>query len=290
MNLHLFLLIIYIGLFILTILENKGKLISPSAIYFLSWIIMLALGYTFSQELEITISISTFRLILVSGILFHVTELLFLSAKGRLKGNYIQQIGNGQNPEIKITKIVLWIILIINVLYLFLSLYSVISSTGGGSFSSRMNAYKTSILFGTSKVRFQFLIAQLFKISTALTYVVAYIWIHNYITVKRKFITNWKYTFIALSHIVGTFISQGARQPAIEFVLYCIVIFISFYLRDVERNKIFNIVKKAVPVVLILGILYYYTMALAGRNQTSRKLVEYIAANFAGVILSKLYC
>lgn len=282
MNLLLLLLIIHIGLFVLTIIENRGKLISPSSIYFISWIVMLALGFAFSAELEITISINTFWIIFISGILFHIVELYFLSIKGKLKRSHTQQYGTSNAQEISLKKAVLWAVLIINIVYLFLALYSVFSSTGGGSFASRMNVYKTAILFGTSKVRFQFLIAQLFKISTALSYVVAYIWIHNYIVAKRKFITNWKYTLIALSYIVGTFVSQGARQPAIEFVLYCIVIFISFHLRDVERKKIFNIVKKAIPVVVLLGVLYYYTMALAGRSQTPRKLVEYIAANFAG--------
>ena len=282
MNLLYLLLIIYILLLVFTILENKGKLISPSVFYYVSWIATLALGFIFSKELEITVSVETFWIILISGILFHFVELLFILLKGQTRGNYSLQSSSNNQNEIKLKKTTLRFILLINVLYLMLSVYSVLSSTDGGSISSRMNAYKTALLFGTSKIRFRFTVAQLFKISTALSYVVAYIWIYNYISAKRKFITNWKYTFIAVSYVLGTFVSQGARQPAIEFVLYCIVIFVSFYLRDVERKRIFSIIRKAIPVVLLLGAFYYYSMSLVGRNQTTRRLFEYIAANFSG--------
>lgn len=169
-NLLLLLLIIHIALFIHTVLANKGKLISPSAIYFMSWIVMLALGFAFSAELEMTISIKTFWIILISSALFYLVEFFFMGTKGRLKGNYTEQANNEWRQEIKIKSTVLWIILIINVFYLMLSLYSVFSSTGNGSFPARMNSYKTAILFGTGKVRFQFLIAQLFKIKYPLAH------------------------------------------------------------------------------------------------------------------------
>ena len=85
-------------------------------------------------------------------------------------------------------------------------------------------------------------------------------------------------------YIIVTFISRGARQQVVEIVLYCVILYFSFYLRNVDRKEIARIIRKVIPIVGVLGALYYYTMHLAGRNQTTRPLLEYVAHNFSGGI------
>ena len=275
------LLIVYCCYFFVLLFFTNAKVLNPTFVYTVSFFIAIGLAFVFEKELHFNLSKETFWLITIAGAIMIFVELFYIIIYG--EGNKKVSAFSPQKAEpIIIEESFVNLVLLLSLVFVILSVTSLLLSTGSGSFSNRMFIYKNQLITNASSLKFHFIVAQIFKILTAIIYVMTYIWAFNYSKAKTKIFLGLKEIVIILLFVVGTFIAQGARQPAFEYILYFIFVYLSLNLKGVKKNEILKIVLRSIPVIPMLGVVYYYTMTLAGRSQSPRKMLEYIGANYSG--------
>lgn len=283
MNWLLVLFCVYISYFIFLLFITEAKILSPAFIYVTSFLVTIGLALVFQEDLYFSLNKKTFLLVTISGTIMFFVELFYIII-GIIMEKKMYDSSTKIEKSIIIKESFRNIVFVLSLFFVFLSLLSLFINTWDGTFTSRMYTYKIKLTTNAGSIKLHFIVGQIMKILSAIIYVLTYVWIYNCskAKIKIKEIFGIREITVIISYIVGSFIAQGARQPAIEYILYFILIYSSLNLRSRQKKSILKIITLILITIPLLGAAYYYTMALAGRSQTPRKLLEYIAANYSG--------
>lgn len=279
MNYFFWLIVLY-GLYLIAaLIIAKGKLISPSVVTMGSFLAMLLLAYSFESVLGFEVSKKTFEIFSVAGCLFLIPEaaisrIRIISQKGLYHYSAIEK------TPIRISKRVYRVFVALMFVSLILAFVVLFQNSGGGSFSARMESYKKIRLYGD--VKHGFITNQLYKIDKAVAYFVAYIVTYNWACCKVSPLKNKNALLIIALYAIFSFVLQAARQHAIEILLYIVLVYLLLISKEHDIKKILRVVSRIIPIVVVGVFVFYNTMALAGRRQSERDVLEYFAVYFCG--------
>lgn len=282
MDYFLLLLIVYTMLFITSITVFNLKIMSPSIIFTASFTLMVYLAFATKEAMGFTVSKSTFEIFAIGGFLFVITEFLVMLFHSIRKNSIVRAI---DHKPLYIKQTTLNLFFLIMCFSFVLALVSIMLSTSG-SIGNRMEVYKNMMLNDIGNVRFRFLLNQLYKINTATSYVCAYIVVYNWSVCRKKLRANLKCLLIIGLFIVYTVFSQGARQPAIEIILFMFLTYFVWKLKHSERRKLFKLIRKMIVIAPLAAIIFTKTAELVGRRAVERHILTYISAYFCGGLYS----
>ncbi len=277
-------MIIYMIYMIIAFAISNGKLLSPSVIFSASFTFMISLAYIFKDILGFEVSKLTFTIFIIAGVLFLFTELsvqMFYSIKYRNR-NVIKK----ERTPLVINKQMQQMMIFILLISLILAVIALIINTNTGALGVRMSQYKTLLLYNANLVKYRFYIAQLYKINTAIAYLCAYIFIYNFAICKIKIKYQINYIIVIVLFCAFSMFAQAARQPVIEIILFLPIVYISLMMRHQDKKKIWLLIKKAIPILGIAVVVFYYTSTLVGRRKTQRGILEYLAVYVCGGLYS----
>lgn len=282
MDYFLVLLIVYSCLFFLSTVIFNLKILSPSIIFTASFTLMLYLAYVTREMMGFSVSEKTFKVLAIGGLLFVINEFFVMFSHQLLHHKSLcNNFYTTKRVPLYIKKSTLNYFLLIISFSFGLALLSILTSTSG-SVGNRMETYKNMMLYDTGNVKFRFLLNQLFKINTAISYVCAYIGIYNWLIIGEKFKKQVKYFFIVAIYIIYTFFSQGARQPAIEIVIFMFLMYFAWKLKRSERRDLLKSVGRLVIMAPFAAVLFTKTAELVGRRAAERQVLKYISTYFCG--------
>lgn len=283
MNYLLGLMIIYMVYIILALILSGFRIISPSVIFSTSFTFMLVLAYIFKDKLEFCASILTFKIFITGGFLFLFSESLVRLYYGN---KYRLYEGETVYEKIYINKQIQNIFLICMVNSLVISVGVLFINTSGGNFSDRMNQYKEMLLYSKDIVHYRTIVSFLYKINTGISYFCAYILVYNFSVEKVKLRNMNRLVFIIFIFCIFSTISQGARQPLIEMLIYMPIVYVSIHMRNIDKKKIYRMIKKMIPLLGVAVLFFYYSSTLVGRRKTKRGIFEYLAVYLCGGLYS----
>ena len=271
------LFIVYLLLLIMSLFFESGRLTSPSVIMLTSFCVMFGLSIVCYDHFQFNIHPKTFWIMSLSALVFVMGEILVgvVYVKNKI---CIKRI---QVEKILIDKVWVRIIFIFSALALVFSIY-VVMQTSGGSWTDRMFVYKTKMISDPDSIPFRFLLAQIYKIDLAIIHVLGYVVIYNIVTFKDHIRDNIINFASMLLFIIFAFISQGARQPVIEYIVYLGILYVLLKEHD-QKSFVTLFVVKVTLLVFLLGYLFFYTMVLSGRIfHEGKSVILYVAEYFCG--------
>ena len=279
------LLIIYFIYLCYALFISKFDIVSPSVIFFSSFFSMLSLAYYYKDKLGFNVEYRTFYVLTIAGLIFLLTESLIK----RIKENNTRKIINCDcfdNENIVLIKEVILklsiIFLLFSIIVSIIVIYVNTKNIVNVEWNMRMTEYRELLLSG--RVQYYFFISQLYKINTAIAYIYTYIFTYN-LVVDRNF---WRKQGLIIAFVIGYIILAslylGGRQPTVELILSTMVMYI-ILLGD-NRFKVLKFVMKCVPILFLLGILFYFSADLIGRADPDRDILEYLATYFCGGLYS----
>lgn len=284
MDCLLLLLIVYIMYLLTAVIFSNGRLLSPSVVFSASFTFMLLLAYIFKEILGFRVNETTFQVLSFGGFIFVATEIFvqwFLQRKEKILCN-----SSTGNELIILSDKVLNFLIIFLGLSTIICIYVFFINTTGESIAVRMITYKFALLYDDSSIEYRAYMSQLYKVNMCIAYFGSYIFIYNLVNGSIGAIRKLKYiSIIILFGIYGIFFN-AARQPVIEILLFLPLVYLSLTLQRKDRKKVILLLKKTLPVLILLGIIFYYTATMVGRRETERGVLEYIAVYFCGGLYS----
>ena len=279
MNLLNTLLVIYLLLLVCSLLFENGNICAPSVITMASFSVMILLAILANDYLGINLKEKTVVVMISAAVVFIITEIIVETIK-RNNRNVVDVEFSKEQPII-VNNVMQTLILLFVVFCLLLSLY-VIFSTSGGSFATRMHVYKMVVINGGS-LKYLFIVNQLYKIAQGLMYVLGYILIYNY-TIHGIKVAKYLKSFVAIIVFsIYAAISQGARQPLIEYFVFMGVVFLLLKEKDHDKKAVMKFIIRVIPILIITAIAFYYSMSLVGRTfHEGKTIIHYIAEYFSG--------
>lgn len=287
MNYFLGLMTIYMTYMLLAFLISNGKILSPSFIFSTSFTLMIVLAYIFKDRLGFEVNYLTFKIFATGGILFLISENIVKTfihiSKSKSYGN--RKI-NIECENLYINKQIQHLLLVFMFLSLMLAVVVLFVNTSNGSFGSRMSQYKNALIYSANKVKFRTIVSLLYKINTGISYFCGYILIYNLSLNKIRLHDMKNYILIIITFGIFSTVSQGARQPLIEMVIFLPIVYASLHMHNRDKKKIYRLMRKVIPLLLLAVVLFYYTSTLVGRRQTKRGILEYLAVYICGGLYS----
>lgn len=276
------LVIIYTLLFIASMAIFNMKVLSPSIIFTASFTVMVYLALFTKDIMGFVVSKKTFEVLTLGGCLFVATEfcvMFYFNILRHRKKVIIRPVTDRKPLYIRKSTLDLFFILI-NFSFA-LVIVSIIQSTGG-SVGNRMEIYKNMMLYETGTVRYRFLLNQLFKINTAVSYVCAYIGIYNFSMCGENIKKQFKYFAIVCNYIIYSLFSQGARQPAIEIIVFAVLMYFVWNLKKADRHRMIKQICKMIIIAPIAAVIFTKTAVMVGRRNINRKVITYMSTYFCG--------
>ena len=282
MDYFLFLLLIYTSLFVISVAVFNLKILSPSIVFTASFSIMIYLAYATKAAMGFTVNEKTFMIFSVGGLLFVLTEMIVMIMHKRFSHQTLNGAGSDiERKPLYIRKSTLHILLFIILFSLLLSLISIYLSTSG-SVGNRMETYKNMMINDVGNVRFRFVLNQLYKINLATAYVCTYVAIYNLSVCGVKFRTQLSYLTITVIFIFYTVFSQGARQPAIEIIVFAFLTYFAWKLKHRDQSKLLKQVGRIIIIAPLAAVVFTKTAELVGRRSAERHVLTYISTYFCG--------
>lgn len=273
------LLIIYLLMLLLTLLVERKKICTPSVIMMASFTFMISLAVISNDYLGIELKEKTAFIMTIAAIFFIATELFVENLV--IKKTKPSDINDFHDNPIVITKSIQTLTLLFNIFCLLFSIYVIFGSTSG-SFAERMYAYKTIIITGGT-VEYLFIVNQLYKIALGLMYILGYILIYNYTIHNIKITDNRRTLTSVILFSAFAAISQGARQPLIEYFVFLCLVYLLLKEKENDKKSVFRFIVKTIPFLIITGLAFYYSMTLVGRAfHEGKSVIHYIAEYFSG--------
>lgn len=284
MDCLLLLLIVYILYLLLSIIFSNGRLLSPSVVFSASFTFMLLLAYMFKEILGFRVNEATFQVLSFGGFIFVATEILMQWFLQR-KGNILCKSSTG-NEIIALSDNVVNFLIIFLGLSTIICIYVFFINTTGESIAVRMIQYKFALLYDDSSVKYRVYMSQLYKVNMCIAYFSSYIFIYNLANNSISSIRKLKYISIIILFGIYSVFFNAARQPVIEILLFLPLVYLSLHLKRKDRKKVISLLKKTLPILILLGLIFYYTATMVGRRETERGVLEYIAVYFCGGLYS----
>lgn len=277
------LLVVYVLYLIVSIILFDSKILSPSIVFFSSFTFMLSLACSFKILLGFTVGFLTLEVFLIAGWLFLLTEFVVKICFGKnIRKDRNSNCLYVDKYPIVIKQRLMNFILFLFVVSFVIALYVMLINTGGGTFSAKMEQYKDALLYSSGKVRYRFIVSQLYKINTSISCVLGYVLVYNYSVCNVKVIKMKKIVYLIVLFCLFSMISQGARQPVVEMLLFLGLVYLSLNLGKENRIKIRKFVLKIIPVLIIVIVFFYFSATLVGRRESERGILEYLTVYFSG--------
>ena len=279
------LLIVYSLLFLFSIAVFNLKVLSPSIIFTTSFTFMVHLAFFTRKEMGFVVSEKTFEVLAVGGTLFVLTEFFVMLFYNLSVQSRIKCFAYTEKKPLYMRKSTINFFFIVIVFSFVLALASIVLSTSG-SVGYRMEVYKNMMLYDTGKVRFRFWLNQLYKLNTASAYVCAYIAVYNWSVCKETLKKQIKYWLVSLIFIIYTVFSQGARQPAIEIIVFMVLVYFAGKLKRVDKQRVMSVIGKLIFITPIAAVIFTKTAEMVGRRHADRTVLKYISTYFCGGLYS----
>lgn len=279
------LLIVYSLLFLFSIAVFNLKVLSPSIIFTASFTFMVYLAYFMRVEMGFIVSEKTFEVLSIGGTLFALTEFFVMLLYHLGARSPVKRFADNENKPLYMRKSTINYFFIIIVFSFVLALSSIVLSTSG-SVGRRMEVYKNMTLYDIGNVRFRFLLNQLYKLNTASAYVCTYIAVYNWSVCKETLKKQMKYLIVSFVYIIYTAFSQGARQPAIEIVVFMVLVYFAWKLKKVDKQRVIAVISKLILIAPIAAVVFTKTAEMVGRRQADRTVLKYISTCFCGGLYS----
>lgn len=293
MDYFLLLAIVYFIYLIASIALFEVKLISPSVVFSASFTFMICLALLFRETLEFRVGMDAFGVLAIAGGIFLFTEFcvkLFYIAAPRKKARHLSgnlaSVQNNTNHPIVINRQMRVLLFAFFLLNLVISVAVVGINTTGGSIMERMSQYRQAMLYAPETVRYRFIIAQLYKICSAMIYVEAYIVVYNKMKCAVRLTHMCDYTISILIYCVYTMICQGARQPMIEILVFLVLCVLMMLLKSADKQKVRKLIRRIIPIAVVFVVFFYYAGVWVGRRESERGILEYLAVYFCGGLYS----
>lgn len=275
------LFIIYLILFGVSYIFSQGKIATPSVVFCLSWLVMLAISIICYDYFDFHIQAKTCYILIIASAIFVIVE-------GLSRNFFMRNIKKSVNMNLEpivIEKAMLNALLVVSIL-IFIAMIGMIYINTSGSIPARMKEYKKMKGIGGSGVRFRTICSQLYKLDLGIAHIVGYITVYNK-TINQKSKIPLKQVLIIVIYMVTAFFSEAARQPVIEMVIFLALVYVILLQKNKKMKRIIKFVIKMIPFVLILAFGFYYSMTFAGRTLHAGKTVlHYVAEYLCGGLYS----
>ncbi len=258
----------------------NGSFVSPSFVFSLSLSMMLCLAYYTATTMGMlfAIGIRTFNIFAFAGIVFIATEFcvyLLRTSSCSLKPleSHVKYEPLIVNRQIQICATIFFAMSAV------IAIYVLYVNTGGGSWADRMRAYKKLVFTDPYSLRYIVITAQLYKINVIAIDVFGYIMVYNLTVCNVPVKQVLSYIIDTVLYAVFSAVYTGARQSAIEVLLFLMSIYAVLNMRPGGKAKIYRFILRAVPLLLVVAALFTVTGGLVGRYTTKsslENLAEYI--------------
>lgn len=285
MDYFVMLLLVYSILFIVSIPVFNLKVLSPSIIFTTSFTFMVFLAFFTRDEMGFAVSEKTFEVLAIGGMLFVFTELfVMLFYRLRIRSSIYGATEIERKPLYMRKSTINFFFIVIAASFA-LALVSIALSTSG-SVGYRMEVYKNMMLYDTGNVRFRFLLNQLYKLNTASAYICSYIAIYNWSVCKETLKKQIKYLWVSFIFIFYTLFSQGARQPAIEIIVFMVLVYFAWKLKKSDKQRVISVISKLIVIAPMAAVIFTQTAEMVGRRHADRTVLKYISTYFCGGLYS----
>ena len=261
----------------------NGNFLSPGFVFSLSLSLMLFLAYYTASTMGMlfAIGIKTFSIFAFAGLLFIASELcvyLFRVSSCSLLPVHDEV----KHEPLMISGQIQFCVTLFFALSVMIAVYVLCINTGGGSWSSRMGQYKELLLYKPDALRFRFITAQLYKINIITIDLFGYVMVYNLTVCNVPVRQVFSYIIDAVLYAVFSVVYSGARQSAIEIILFLIMIYISLNMKPGGRKKIYRFIRKIIPVLVLMAALFTATGNLVGRVKTDKSSLQNLAEYICG--------
>ena len=280
------LILLYLMYLVVSFWLFNGNFLSPSFVFSTAMSLTLCLAYYAAVNMEMLFAINfrTFWIFGFAGFIFLATE-FFVYAMHTVKvldrGSCLDSSLNLniKHQPLLIDKQIQWAFTAILALSFLLALIVLYLNTGGGSFSQRMNEYKVLVLHDTGRLRGRFIVSQIYKINFAGINLFGYVMVYNLVLCNAKIREVLSYIIDAVLYALFSSVYNGARQSAIEVLLFLITVYMALNMKPGGRQKIYFFIIKMIPVLVLVMCLFTAAGDLVGRNlgkkSALQNLIEY---------------
>lgn len=283
---NLFLLmILYLVYIALSFWLFNGNFLSPSIVFTSSLGGMLCLAYYTATTMGMlfAIGIETFSIFAFAGFLFILTEFcvyMFRTSTSPLSRACVNVAEAKHEPLIVNWQIQVFVTCLF-AFSLFLAIIFVYMNTSGGTWADRMKEYRHVLRF-PERIRYRFIFSQLYKVNFVIMDLFGYIMVYNLTICKVPVKQVLLYIIDSALYMVFAALFIGARQTAIEVLLFLMMIYVSLNMKPGGRQKIYRFIIKIIPVLIIVASLFTIAGEMVGRAKTKKSGFQNVAEYVCG--------
>ena len=256
---------------------------SPSFVFSssLSMMLCLACYSAATMGMLFAIGLRTFSIFAFAGLVFIATELcvyLFRTSSCDI-----------EHPEVTIKPepfIVSWqiqlCVMILFAMSFVTAVFVLYANTSGGDWSARMSVYKELLLHNPDKIRYRFIVAQLFKININIIGLFGYVMVYNLTLCNVPVKTVLSYMIDTVLYALFSAVYMGVRQAAIEVLLSQLMVYVALNMKPGGKQKIYRFILKVMPVLILMASLFTVTGNLVGRVKNEKSSLENLAIYICG--------
>ena len=250
---------------------------------------MLFLASIYQWYFDYQIKYSTFWIFLGAGIVFITTEYTYRICRHSLhRQTDLSAFSFSASDEIRqpivISKSAQYSLLIFVLLVVVASYYRIILCTSSGTWGERVRQYEILVRgqnYNSPAPLLDYFVGQATRITKAIVYVIVYMIIYNKIYcgvgIKRQ-----KMLAVILALFVPMTLFQGVRQPAVELVVFCLLIHVILKRVSGKRLKIIKLALISMILVAIFIPLFSSATSIVGGLNIKRDAIKYVATYLCG--------
>lgn len=271
---------ILIFLFSIVLIFNNGDIMCPNSIFVLSLILCSGLLMFYYEKWNLSISIDTYVIYLTGASTFIIFGEI---GKHLIKGIKLIKNERDARNEIRISNILicgLMVFTFIGIVFSYRYLKELSSSV-----IKAMKIYRNGITSG--RIAIPFLPSQIYKITSAASYVCVYILAYNLSRKSKLRNCEILFAYVMLS-LFDFYIFSGGRQGIIEIVLFGFLSF-NIHKKNLKKKTSFKRILKYTCLAMLIVPLFYYTSQLVGRNYDVIKTfspLEYVTRYLGGGLVA----
>ena len=292
MNNLFILMLLYLTYTVISFWLFNCNLLSPSFVFSLSMTVMLSLAYYAATNMEMlfAINLRTFTIFGVAGLIFLATEFLMYSMHtAKYLSNGSMERHSDKPEPLKINWQIQWLFTGFLAISLVLAVAVLYMNTGGGTWSQRMALYKELLLYNPENLKMRFIMAQIYKVNIVGMDLLGYVMIYNMSVCKVSVKESLSYIIDTLLYIAYSAVTTGARQTAVEAVLFLAMIYITLNIAAEQKKKLWRFIIRSMPLIIVLASVFTYAGTLVGRVETKKSGLQNLAEYICGGLYSFNY-
>lgn len=292
MNYLLLLTVVYFAFLLYALVVSRGKILSPSVIFFCSFSVMLIFANVFQWDFKFQIKAETVGIMTIAGAIFLLTEYLYRAFVYTVRGvpqkhkeiNGFDSAVTEKPHPIIIQNVLLNFFTVFMIACVLFALINLIrNSAGGASWNAIIHNYRMSRIYtrGADAWRYT-VISQLSNLVLGLVYINTYILIFNKWVCGIPLLHQKRAAFIDLLYVPFVLIGSGGRQGVVELVVFIVLCVILFALIGYKKLKIGKLILGGGILLTVFIIAFTETAAFVGRVDIYRNPLIYVAEYLCG--------